>query len=411
MKQFDEIFRQQAKDAFSGYDAGRLADAGWKAFLQKRKGKRGSVIVFPLWARAASVILLITAGSLITYHILDNRPASVPGEPADRILAKETPTLPQSPQEPATPAVTGTKVITDEIIPAPAPLLNSTSVNVTANKPVPEVTAMPDSLKTAGIIPAVAEQAAISEENRPQVQQEAIIAEQTADTLTDDHEELHQRVLLMAGVSGMMARAEDISSGIPGISFGVYTEHRISRRLAVRPGILLAIQTIEMGTPAAESTMHYATPTLDGASGSVESFRGSLQLLAMEVPVNLVFTIIERGKRALYVSAGASSLFYLNQNVSGSFRNAYTRESFDNSTGELAIETRYSSVSVESSEEPFSHTDFFGLANFSAGYSVPFGKSNKLLIEPYMQLPVNTLTSFNLRIGYSGVALKVRFGE
>jgi hypothetical protein len=42
---------------------------------------------------------------------------------------------------------------------------------------------------------------------------------------------------------------------------------------------------------------------------------------------------------------------------------------------------------------------------------MPFGKSSRLLIEPYVQLPVNTLTSLNLRIRYGGLAFKIRFGK
>ncbi len=74
-------------------------------------------------------------------------------------------------------------------------------------------------------------------------------------------------------------------------------------------------------------------------------------------------------------------------------------------------ETRYSSVEVEKDYGAFSRADFFGLANLSAGYSFPYSKTGIMLIEPFMQLPVNDLTSLNLRIRYAGVSMKLRFGR
>ena len=32
MKQFDDIFSRKARDAFDGYNADHLADAGWDSF-------------------------------------------------------------------------------------------------------------------------------------------------------------------------------------------------------------------------------------------------------------------------------------------------------------------------------------------------------------------------------------------
>jgi hypothetical protein len=424
MKQFDEKFRQQAKDAFSGYDAGHLADAGWNAFVQKRKRRGIAGIVIPLWAKAATVALLLTTGSLITYRIIDSDPATVTGGTAYETVTEETPSLQQSRGEPTAPAVAEAATTEPAAIEKSSAgrrsdgverlAVSTTTVRVTAEGIVTDPAVATYSVKRAEAVQALVEAAVVAATDAAVLVAEAdvaIVPEQLAETIPDEVTVRTRRTFLMAGMAGNMARAEDIPSGVPGVSFGVYGEHRISRKWAVRQGIVLAMHTVGLGSPTVAENMIYTAPVLDGASGSIESFEGSLQLLAMEVPVNFVYTVMERGKRGLYVSAGASTMVYLNQNVSGSFTNSYMRQSYNTTTGELASETRYSSVGVESSEEPFSHTDVFGLANFSAGYSMPFGKSSKLLIEPYMQLPVSTLTSLNLRIRYGGVALKIRFGK
>lgn len=427
MKQFDEKFRQQAKDAFIGYDADRLADAGWNAFVQKRKRRGIAGIIIPMWAKAASVAILLTTGSLITYRLMVTSPDTVleygavaeevnpsgagPGEQSMEIIAGEAVVVREGivkpagaagdpgSRQPGVEASTGVRqlVVKSENVVAPLIALDE------------QLVVAPDTVRKNEDKAAGADREVKAAEMVVAEVLEVIVPEEPEVELSDDPVQRTKKTFFMAGLSGSMAQSEEISSGVPGLSFGVYGEHKISRRWAVRPGVVLAMQSVGLGSPTAEKNMSYMAPALDGAAGSVESFDGSLNMLAVEVPVNFVYTIMERGKKGLYVSAGASTMVYLNQDVSGSFTNSYTRESLNTTTGEVASETRYSSVNVASSEEPFSHTDFFGLANFSAGYTMPFGKSSRLLIEPYMQLPVNTLTSLNLRIRYGGVALKIRF--
>ena len=76
----------------------------------------------------------------------------------------------------------------------------------------------------------------------------------------------------------------------------------------------------------------------------------------------------------------------------------------------MSSETRFSTVSVNNSYSALNHTDYFGLANFSAAWSLPYGKTSTLLFEPFVQLPLRDLTALNLRVRYGGISMKVRFG-
>ena len=131
----------------------------------------------------------------------------------------------------------------------------------------------------------------------------------------------------------------------------------------------------------------------------------------MELPLNLVFRIIDKERSGFFVSAGASTIFYINQQFTADFVNEYTKANYDNITGEYSSETRYSTVEVEKDYGTSSRANFFGLANLSAGYSFPYSKTGTMLIEPFVQLPVNDLTSLNLRIRYAGVSMKLKFGK
>ncbi len=85
MNKFDDIFSRKAKEAFDNYNADHLAEEGWNSFTGKYGRRRSRAILMPLWARAASIIILVTAGVLLTTR-LNNRKA---GEPVNQI-AQET---------------------------------------------------------------------------------------------------------------------------------------------------------------------------------------------------------------------------------------------------------------------------------------------------------------------------------
>ncbi|HRU57803.1 MAG TPA: hypothetical protein P5190_11245, partial [Bacteroidales bacterium] len=126
--------------------------------------------------------------------------------------------------------------------------------------------------------------------------------------------------------------------------------------------------------------------------------------------VNMVFNVIAKEKSSLFLSAGASTLICLSQKFTGTFVNSYTKTVTNSVTGEMMTYSNYSTVEVEKTERAFSHTDYFGLANISAGYSLPFGRGS-LLIEPYVQMPLSGITSLDVKIYYSGISLKLKFGK
>jgi len=77
MNKFDDIFSRKAKEAFENYSADHLADEGWNSFTVKYGRRRSRALLIPLWARAASIIILVTAGVLLTAR-LNNRKAGGP---------------------------------------------------------------------------------------------------------------------------------------------------------------------------------------------------------------------------------------------------------------------------------------------------------------------------------------------
>lgn len=231
--------------------------------------------------------------------------------------------------------------------------------------------------------------------------------------VTDIADETHsgKKTSIIAGLSGMMSSIEDLMVNSPGVSVGFYLEHKITGRLSVRPGLALAKHSYGSADGSAGAVFMKSSTSSGNMTAHVDSYENQFDMVTMEVPLNLVYTIMERGKSSLFVSPGASSMIYLDQSFSSSFTNVFREQKLDAATGNAYYATSSQEVMVESEEKAFSHVDYFGLANLSAGYSMPLRKGGSMLLEPFLQLPVTDLTSFNVRIRYGGLSLKLRFGK
>lgn len=215
---------------------------------------------------------------------------------------------------------------------------------------------------------------------------------------------------LMTGLSGMMASIDNATSASQGVSFGFYVEQQLTRRISIRPGLAMAKHNYAMESVSGGSVAQdYAAPELNGLSDATTLFEGDIEVVSMEVPVNFVFSLRKRSRSNLFVTTGASTVIYLNQHLSGNFNNTYTRSTVDAGTGQVSYESMTTSVRIESEQEPLNRVDLLGLANFSAGYSIPFGKTSHLLFEPFVQLPLKDLTSLDMRIRYGGLSMKIQF--
>ncbi|MFP4488175.1 MAG: outer membrane beta-barrel protein, partial [Bacteroidales bacterium] len=215
---------------------------------------------------------------------------------------------------------------------------------------------------------------------------------------------------LMAGLSGMVSRVNDNNSSYPGTSMGVYAERKLSERFSLRPGLAVSYQGHNLsGSRALDESMALTRTQSDFSSVDVQNNTAQLDFLAFEIPLNLVYTVWERRRSKVYLSAGASTMVYLNQKFDGNYTNTYYFENYDNVTGNVSYDSNSARVDVESSYGALSNIDFMGLANLSAGYSMPLGGKNNILFEPFVKLPLSGLTSLDLRVFYGGMSFKLRF--
>ncbi len=417
MKRFDDIFREKAEKAFSNYNADHLADAGWKTFVAARKGGRRLGAVIPLWARAASVILIIGTGAFLAYIAINRHNSEevlVAGKPEPAII------IPSSAQPGAAPAISQAVSETAES------LREGRKAVLAANLPATPFLEQPEErtqlLMEEIPAPADTDRQPVVAENRFLVSDDSVnlaveealkefLEDEPAAAGTDEPEKRSGRTAFMVGLSGLLAQVDETASSAPGVSVGFYLEQKITERISLRPGLALAYNSFGVDSRNASSEFSYSVPLYNGNSGTPDSYSGQLSMLAMEVPLNFVFRVLERKRSSLYISTGASTMIYFSQQFSGDLVNEYTQKQLNTATGLMDSETRYSTISVENTYGAFRRTDYFGLANISAGYSLPYGRTGTLLIEPFLQLPLRDLTALDLRVRYGGVSMKLRFGS
>lgn len=422
MKPFDHKFREQVENAFGSYNADHLADAGWNMLMQKHKKNTRLGLILPLWAKAASVAILLTLAGFFTYRtliIIDEQQLveeiNVLSLPVPETIEKPSESIIEEGTEPVIlPLPTTTKRKERSVTASSLPLESGSEkvVNVEPEEDSEIKSALAALEQQIEVFSKENEVESSIEENDkmdvivPQTTMPLAFVELEADNTSE------KRTHLLAGFSGMIARVEDLISTSPGVSVGLYAEHRITDKISIRPGLALAKHTYGLETfSTTRSDDLFNAPALDGLNGYVESFENNLDIVAMEIPLNFVFKLSENRKRSLFVSAGASTMVYLSQRFTGSYSNVYTRENLNTATGEITYETNRSTINLDNQYGLFEHTDLFGLANLSAGYSFPFGKGSSMLIEPFIQLPISDITSSNLRMRFGGLSLKMQFGR
>jgi hypothetical protein len=436
MKQFDEEFSRKAKEAFENYNADHLAGEGWNSFAGKYGRKRKSAFIIPLWARVASVAAILTVVVLLTNRIYHTK-ADEPGNQ----LAKESRSkltesaINKDDTASAYPEITAPEPVKPSISPVITSPDQAYGAKISKSGQNPQAGREKSGYKTSETAgPVLAEAAGIEglllAENSEvaEMSPEMKLPDNPLEIrLTDDKdtrlklqpkEALHvysdiprekMTTTIMTGLSGMIASIDNASSASQGVSIGFYVEQQLSRRISVRPGLAMARHNYALGsTSGGNIAMDYSAPELNGMTGASTSYDAYVDVVSMEVPVNFVFSLRKRARSNLFVTTGASTVFYLSQQISGNINNTYTRSTVD-SYGKVSYESMTTSVMIESEQEPLSRVDILGLANFSAGYSFPFAKTSHLLFEPFVQLPIRDLTSLNLRIRYGGLSMKLQF--
>ncbi len=210
--------------------------------------------------------------------------------------------------------------------------------------------------------------------------------------------------------SPMFSFTQNQPTPLPGFSAGVSAGYKLSQRVKLEVGGLLAYNQLDIRNQATRALQETFAGLFNIQSGTnpVHNFSGNnkYNFLALEIPANIQFSVFEDAGRRLFVSTGLTSLVYLHQSVSG-----VNYLQFRNSADGLPLgpESFYSlTIFVDDTFGPLSRVDLGRMLNLSAGYVI-IGKKNSLILEPFLKLPLGDISSSNLRIGMGGMNLKFLF--
>ncbi|TWR27478.1 hypothetical protein FPZ43_13460 [Mucilaginibacter pallidiroseus] len=189
---------------------------------------------------------------------------------------------------------------------------------------------------------------------------------------------------------------------------GFTSDIKLTGKLKLSTGMALAQNSLKYNSGLPENSnargaMYSAAPVSDpvlrpdglfAANAAVPVFRNyNASLIGLDVPINLKYEFNPE-KSDTYVSAGLSSGTFIGEKYTYNYAYSNSR----------SAETQ-SAVSTNS----FNGFYFGRTLNFSFGVGYPLGKSNSLIIEPFVKYPLEGMGAQNLRFGASGLNLKIRF--
>jgi len=196
------------------------------------------------------------------------------------------------------------------------------------------------------------------------------------------------------------------------VGAGFASDFKISKRLKISAGLAIAQNTLSYNstsTPGAavnEKIFGSIAPASafeqNFASSAVRTFgfaapapalpvlkKYNASLVGLDVPVSIKYEF-NPDKGQTYVAAGFSSGTFINETYTSSYSSLQKTQ--QNTT-----------------KSSFSGFNIAKTLDFSVGWGYPLGKSNILIIEPFIKYPVNGAGTEQIRVGMSGLNLKLGF--
>jgi hypothetical protein len=192
---------------------------------------------------------------------------------------------------------------------------------------------------------------------------------------------------------------------------GFTSDIKLSKNLRLSTGLALAQNTLNYNKnqpsngAAAVSfspslTTAYNNTTADFTKvSSAPSFKNyNANLIGLDIPVNLKYEFNPQ-KNDTYISAGLSSGTFINEAYTASY-------SYPGLAQAAGVQPQ---TSDETTHKSFNSFYFAKTLNVAFGVGYPLGKSNKLIIEPFLKYPLDGLGSQQIKFGAGGLNLKLNF--
>lgn len=426
MKPFDEQFADKVREVFDQHEEA-FRPGAWEALASRMHGNgRGRVLAFVgkrPWLSTAAAILIIAGGMLLWQRLLivpqNNGSEVALIQAKEEVVRAEDYAERESLRPETTPdaipvGVADRPVLAEAsmlfVTPTPEPDIKPAMALLPETHVSPETTLLPEthvSPETV-LLPEQDVSQAMVLPAKPGIPSEtAMLPEPEMHTgaLAVDASPLSWDI----SAGPMITYVEQQMSGGLGFAGGVTGRWNVLPKLAIATGMLLAYQQFSVRDMPLSSRFSYDAAKPENITAEVVA-NHDYELLSLDFPLNLRWKISENRRHGFFVSAGVSSLLFLQQNVTGQ-TTAYVKEVYDNPETNAIIERNYTSTAdISASYQAFTHFDFARLLNLSFGYALKHNKST-MVIEPFVKVPLGGLGSRELNMGMGGVVLRYQFGN
>ncbi|MBO9595718.1 MAG: hypothetical protein J7599_22640 [Niabella sp.] len=210
----------------------------------------------------------------------------------------------------------------------------------------------------------------------------------------------------------------DVNVGY-GISLGYAVNDRIKVSAGVAHNKLTASRDFDVTAPPSNASLSnsgnnalFAARSLVNADAApsqpqLETVRAAVS--GFDIPVDISYNI----SKNLYASAGVSGLVVVKDNTQYTYvTSTNTRISVENNEGILQedknlrmMEYATSNAAPEASQKE--RTPFIGFYNLSMGYKQRITSKNNVAIEPFLKVPMKTVS--DQKLNYTGMGIRLKF--
>lgn len=180
-------------------------------------------------------------------------------------------------------------------------------------------------------------------------------------------------------------------------SGGVTSELMLTEKISISGGIALAKQGFEIANNGVDITQESEIDEI--------GIKKYADLITLDIPINTRYYFKNSNAGESYISFGISSFIYLQESVTTSTRQVIEVISQENGIPVVTREVEESET--KNTQKAFTNLDIARAVNISIGIERSVNNSLSFIVEPFMQIPIGTLTSEKIRFGTGG--MNVRF--
>lgn len=204
---------------------------------------------------------------------------------------------------------------------------------------------------------------------------------------------------------------------------GISVAYRISKKLSVGSGVSLVDLGLRQSSPSASSasdgalmnsspivaSLNSKSPMLSAKAAETKELTGvNTNLLALDIPIDIKYQVTKR----FYVSAGVSLFTVLNEDRTNHYLTTTpTSRTLQNTDGFAFTQPEFQveRVSEEAPDAPYQGHSYSGFLNFSVGRTMPILKKVGLSVEPFVKIPIGSLSNQDMNLRYGGVRVITSF--